>query len=103
MTRVKKLSRFLILLLAAVMALGSLLSPVSAVDIGKGKTEFGVTIHVEDTSTAGTDGDVYFVVKYIDGKTEQWRRRKTLKAPEFWKKIDPENKKEGGDVRAADD
>ena len=45
----------------------------------------------------------YFSACRFDGKTEQWRRRKTLKAPEFWNKIDPENKKEGGDVRAADD
>ena len=45
----------------------------------------------------------YFSACRFDGKTEQWRRRKSLKAPEFWNKIDPGNKKEGGDIRAADD
>lgn len=39
----------------------------------------------------------YYDVCHFDEKTESWRYRKALKAPEFWEKIDPEGGNENAD------
>ena len=44
----------------------------------------------------------YFSACHFDGSTESWRRRKKLKAPEFWAKLAGGGPAEGGEDHAAD-
>ena len=44
----------------------------------------------------------YFSACHFDGESEKWRRRRKLKPPEFWARIDPKQNEEGGADHAAD-
>ena len=44
----------------------------------------------------------YFSACHFDGQREKWRRRKSMKAPEFWAGIDPANRAEEGAEHGTD-
>ena len=44
----------------------------------------------------------YFSACHFDGQSEKWRRRRKLKAPEFWEMIDPANPTKEADGHDAD-